>query len=369
MNRQLFMFAEDESIRLGATTAMAGSRDTAKTWCDPSAFSEIVGADFGRGLMHCHALYAGRDRLKIPHRLVLQELSSLSRGTLVVADHAHLGVPQTHRSLAQPFTKEQLAEIYSACREAGVTIRLYPHQHSRLTRVWAATNAPAGFVLSDKTSDINDARALAYYVANCNGISLIKPPESFDRCDKREYGKAVRAASNGVLCAVKTRGYDGQVFPELAATSLDLLRRAKGHGTFINDIAAFSIVSLVAGYANGEFVRFTRRGAVPGYRMWIENVLRFSPCHHRGGVARANINRDRFRSFLSEFALKHGERLKEGHKVIPFGMHTPLQSYIKSQAWAEARSQVHNAYLIATELTADLPAFEPLTEREDVCLA
>lgn len=355
---EIAVAAEEESKTRREINASA--YDTARPWCIPSDHVEIVGADFGGGSMHCHLLRAGRDIIGVPLERVRESLLSLPRGTLVVSERAHLATPQTDRSLAQPFTAEQLIGLYDACAAAGVTIRLFPQAHSRKAREWAAVNAGKDFVEGGKTSDINDARALAFYVAHCNSVALSKPPTCFSRSPARDYGALVRSEANIVLRAVKVRGYEGQVFSELAALSRRLHARVHRKCDFVTLKVSFSIVALVAGVVDGETVRFTYKGNTPGRNFWLKKVLMCSSLHHRGGVARANMFRDRFRPFLAEFAAARGVIAKQGMKYVPFGSYTRVQELTRRDAWRDVRKQLRDAYSVAVTLCEGLPACEIL---------
>lgn len=340
--------------------AVKSGRDTRKSWADPSSFTEIVGVDFGGGAMHCHFLRAGFDKTGIPLAKAADYLALLSRSTLVVGERAHLAVPQTSRSLAQPFTKEQLLSLYERCDSAGVTLRLFPHAHSRKAREWAAANAPSGFVDSEKSTDINDARAIAFYVNHCNGISLECPPRDFARTNSRQYGHAVREQSNVVLSAVKVHGYRGNVFPGIMQFGERLQNRICGPLTFMHGKSCISVASLVVGERDGEMCRFTYNGRVPGVNLWMRDVLRSSPNHRRGGIARANLFRDRWRPFFAQYAFARGVIVKDGSKYTPYGLFTEEQDRIRRAAWKSVRSEIKNAYQIAAEMSADFPLWEVL---------
>ena len=334
--------------------------DTARPWCNPSQHVDVVGADFGGGHMHYHSVRSGRDVTAVPIEQVVNAILSLPRGTLFVAERAHLATPQTDRSLAQPFTAEQLINLYTACHSAGIKILLFPQAHTRKAREWVAANSRPGFVEVGKTSDINDARAIAAYVEFCNSVALSKPPVCFNRCPARDYGAMVRAEANIVLRAVKVRGYEGQVFPAIAAIAQRLYDEVGRDNAFITSKVAFSVVALVAGCVDGEPVRFTYKGSTPGRNLWLKKVVMCSSLHHRGGVSRANMFRDRFRPFLAEFASANGVKAKEGKRYIPFGQYGRVQELTRRQAWREVRRQLRHAYSVAVRICASLPPCEIL---------
>jgi hypothetical protein len=331
-----------------------------KTWCDPSKYKEIVGCDFGGGRMHYHELYAERDDCVSIDR-VAETLELFSRGTLVVVERAHLATPQTPKSLAQPFTADQLIDIYGRCERAGVTIKLFPHQHTRKARDWAAVATCGKLVELGKSSDINDARGLAYYVRHCNGVSLANPPTVFTKPTRTRYGEAVRKQSNIVLNAARARGYNGEVFPFVAQLSKAIAHYCATPSSFIDDKAAFSIAASVASEIDGEPVRFVYNGRTVGADFFLKTILRFSSVHHRGGVCRSNLCWHRFRPFLAKFAKLNGESTKDGSRYRKFCDFTPSQDEIRRRCWKLVRHEIKSAYRFAVEHSAGLRSYEVLS--------
>lgn len=340
-----------------------GQVAVARPWLDPRRFGEVVGADFGAGRMHFFKLYGNEDG-SVPLRLVAETLESFGNGTLVVVERAHMATPQTQASLAQPFTSEQLLDIYRRCELAGVTLKLFPHHHTRKARDWAARNC-GDLVEFGKSSDKNDARGLACYVRWNNGIALCNPPASFAKCRKREYGRAVRKQSNIVLNAARARGYGGQVFPSVARLAKGIANSFATEHSFIDYKVAFSIASLVASEIDDEPVRFAYNGVAPGADFFLKKVMLFSSVHHRGGVSRSNLFWHRFRPFLATLARSLGESTKDGNRYVKFSDFRPSQDHVRREAWKAIRREVRDAYRLAVTLSADLPPHEVVeTEME-----
>lgn len=367
---QNFLEFYDKDINERRTEALSGLSEHGKlsvcrTWCDPNNHVEIVGGDVGHGYVFLHSLRAGHDYEKFPVAAMESHVRALSPGTLFVIERAHMAIPQTPKSLAQPWTADELQGIYAACRDSQVTLRLFPHQHTSKARQWVAIHCPPGFVDSEKTTDMNDARALAYWVANNNGQALAVPLASFAPHSARTYGMLVARASNIVLNAARARGYEGQVFPYVASVAQSLLIITTTGVTYINnESSAFSVAALVCGELYGEPVRFVYKGKTPGFRFWIKNVLKFSPCHQQGSVARSNLAFHRFRAFLAEYGRSVDVIMKTGAKVVPFSQHTPQQDAVRRSAWREARKQVRSAYHAAVLHSQDFRPYEILEFQE-----
>ena len=284
--------------------------NVAREWCDPAAFVEVVGLDFGSCRVH---FYMARSRKSgsIPVEQLASWLSRLSRGTLVVCEWAHLAVAQTPKSLAQPFTAGELQALYKALSSFGVSLKLAPHGHSRRMRESVSAAYPELIADSEK-SDAADAIALAVFVSEFNEISLADPPRSFARSASRDYGRKVRDASNTVLNAERTTDYRGKHFPLLVAVASKI---AKKSGRLVNKKVALSLASTLA-IEDASGVRlFTHRGHIPGFGFWKRHVLMMSPWHHRGGIGRSNLMWHAFRSWVVKYAYRvHRVNLKVGAK-------------------------------------------------------
>jgi hypothetical protein len=340
--------------------------DPHKSWCNPSQFKEIVGVDFGGGMMYMHFLVSGIDKGPIDPDDGRIILSTLPSGTLVIAEDAHIATPQTERSLSQPFTAEQLTSLYQDIRASGNVLVVFPHQHSRKAREWAAVHAPTGFVEREKSDDANDARALAYYVAKRNGISLRKPSASFRVSDARRYGSLVRRSSNIALAAVKVDRHLGKKFPLLTEFSSRLLGLLDSDCDFVNDKAAISIASNVVCEREGRLLRFVYYGRTPGFHFWKDNVMKFTSFHHKGGIARANLCRDRFRPYLAAFAAARNVQVKDGARYKRHADLTVDANRVVQQAWAKVRCDLRAAYRLSLEMSAEFPRLEVLSDfRED----
>lgn len=361
---ELAFVVEDRNLRIIQNKQeVSVDWDACKSWCNPAEYFEIVGADFGKGSMHWYKLHA-EESGKCSIDLAIDFILSLEPRTLFVCERAHLATPQTNKSLAQPFTEEQLLSLYRLAQQRGVAIKLFPHAHTRKAREWVTENAPKQFIDDGKKSDENDAKALAYYVRHCNQISLGNPPASFQPTDLCRYVMEVRRRSNIALNAARVRGYNGEVFKPIAEVAVDLLltqthaERESGIN-FVNEVVAFSISSLAVTELNGVGVRYTYKGKPLGANRWLNRVLGSSSTHHRGGVARSNIYWHRFRNYL----VKYGERNGCCFKSQSFRRHATFnrqEHQVKSECMAKCRAELKAAYAFCLKRTADWPAFEVL---------
>jgi len=342
MDRNLTFWADDGDCR-GA--AVAHSRNVSRCWCDPSSFTDVVGVDFGRGEMHCYSS-ARAVAWKVPAAVAMQEILSFPRGTLVVAEPAHMATPRTKKSLAQPFTADQLLDLYARAAALQITIKLFSHYHSGTrARAWAASRFPG--VQSSKKADAADAMALALYVLHENAISLANPPADFSRNPLRDYGKAVRQYSSIALNAERTSRYEGRYFPKLVELGCDIYQR---RGKRIGKMACHSIASLIATEVDGVAFMFVRNGRPLGVDNWWRHVARMTPFHHRGGLARSNLMRHSFRPFLRKYGKRHGVSMGNGSKVCPFGEHDDRQASIRTRAMKSFRDTVKDCYRVGVDV-------------------
>lgn len=304
------MFPEFAESSFSAAVACTG---TARSWCDPSQYVEIVGLDFGCNSVHYYMARSGKHG-KLSFSELIGWLDRLQRNTLVVCESAHLGVPQTAMSLAQAFKGDELLDLYGRLRARGVTLKLAPHAHTgQRMRLWVAHHFP-DLMRDAQKSDAADAIALAIYVDRCNEISLADPYKSFHVSSRRAFGQKVIQLSNLVLNAERTDEYGGKSFPLVIEAGRAMWRK----GGCVNLKCAVTVASTLVWQADGKLYVFTHRGQVPGRWFWMRNVLRMSPWHHRGGIARSNLMWHAFRPYLARHCHRLGVNIKSGGRYKKF---------------------------------------------------
>jgi hypothetical protein len=334
--------------------------DTCKPWATPANHSEVIGMDFGGGKISYHCVRSGREESGSSLGNLFALVESFPGRALLLTENAH-ATPQTDKSLSQPYTKEELFDFLELCQKRNITVRYAPCYHTRKVREWVAENGPDGFVEAEKTTDLNDARALAYYAENNNRLSMIKPWETFDRCPSREYGSLVRGISNNNLNASRTFGYDCRALRTISDLADGILNRVATKNSFFSKKpAAFAIASLVACEIDGMPVRFTYQGNQPGLGFFKRKVLLMSPCHHDGGVARSNIMWHALRPWLSGFASRNGTSFKDGASYIRFADFSEEQERVRLAGMKQFRKEIAEAYRCAVELCKSFSPYEVL---------
>lgn len=371
-SRQLFdKFSDDESQQEAVAAYPTRRKDVlSRSWLAPEReHEEIVGIDFGRGLMWGHCLWSGKTIGPVPYKAAIQSMIyDTPTNSLIVTESAHVGVARKINSLAQIFTGEELFALYDGLESGGKTLRLFPHSATRRAGRWVALNAPAGFVDEGKTTDLNDAKIIAYYVGNKNDVSLMKPVRSFTIGDKSRYGRAVRRLSDGVLGPARSLGYKIEdIFPLTLRLAHELYVSCKHTVPLLNDSIqiAIGVMSLViretpathaAAVADEPAGLLVFRGRVPGYRFWKRHVLMMSPWHHAAGIFRSNLMHHRYPSVLKA-------RLGiAGNKKPAFSCFNDDQNATRVAVSREMRSDLKTLYGRAVEIASDagLPHYEVL---------
>lgn len=330
-----YLFPEMKQDELSAHSA---SNSTARTWCDPSQYSEVIGIDFGCNRVHYYMARSNRNG-KFAFSQLASWLLQLPSGTLLLCESAHLGVPQTQNSLAQPFTADELLDLYQQLRSRGVTLKLAPHSHTgRRMRAWVSHHSPHLMRTAEKT-DAADALALAVYVDRCNEISLANPYTSFDRSPLRDFGREITRRSNNVLNAERTVKYNGDFYPLL----MKLARKVKGRGGFPSLKFVVSVASTLFCEDDDKLLAFNHRGQPLGKWSWMRYAVRMTPWHQRGGVARSNHMWHTFRPYFQRRAQRLGLTVKSGNAYKQFALHSSHEKAARTSAMKSYREMLLRA--------------------------
>jgi hypothetical protein len=334
----------------GFTNTAPACTSVARTWCDPTKYSEIVGVDFGSKAVHFYMAMSGRSG-SISFESFVSWTKNLNPNTLVLCEWAHLAVPQTSRSLAQPYKASELLHLYKLCANRGITLKLAPDAHTGTRmRLWVASRHPE-LIKDGKKSDLADAKALAVFVKECNEVSLANPPSSFEILPSRAFGREVTKRSNVVLNAERTADYHGRFFPTLMKLARKVQRRC---GCKLK--VAATVVSTLACEHEGKLYLFTCRGQVPGRRVWMGCVLRMSPWHYCGGTGRSNLMWHAFRSYMKKYGEDNGVIFRPGKSYKKVALMNEREKAVRSAALRSFREMLLRAKEVciakATEMGA-----------------
>jgi hypothetical protein len=175
----------------------------------------------------------------------------------------------------------------------------------------------------------------------------------------------IRRVSNVALAAIKVDRHSGKKFPLLTKFGSRLVNSLDRSCDFVSEKVAVSIVALVVCERDGQLFRFLYNGRVPGFNFWKDNVMKFTAFHHKAGIARANLCRDRFRPYLAEFAAARDVRVKDGARYMRHADLPVDAQHIRQQAWAHVRRDVRAAYRMTVEMSAVFPGLEVLSDLQE----
>ena len=110
-------------------------------------------------------IYDGETVKTISHKEILS-LPDKYDNCMIVGEDAHFGVPRSEKSLAQPFTKNQLVKFYNDCSSKNIKLRFFPQQSTRRAQLYAGL----------EKSDENDPKSI-YKLIKDFPVQLKKPKD------------------------------------------------------------------------------------------------------------------------------------------------------------------------------------------------
>lgn len=267
-------------------------------------------ADFGK--LSWHTLNTATDVVTRLSPEEFRTLSWLPAGSLLICESAHLGTARTDYSLAQVYTEQELLSLYAALTAKGCELLLFPQG------LTAKARAMAGFGKKDKNDEV-DLRAIAYYVKNCPGTQLRKPPKTFVAERRVDAGWSFKKENDGILNVARRFNYAQkddfvtlfikQHMDELALRlsnnakqfmmlSDDYRSKTKGKTWNQNKTRTTRLYTLAALFLHPKGYARKRpdTGSLPGINWLKRYVLHFSPFHLKGGIGRSNLMWHAFRN-------------------------------------------------------------------------
>lgn len=275
---------------------------------------------------------------KYTHEEFKEFLYNLPRGTVIVVEDAHLGVPRTSLSLAQYYTSMELLDMYNNFEHNGVMLRLFPQQ------VTPKARAVAGFHKDKDKTDKNDTYAIWYYLQkrpHCFD-TLKHPVKSFDYSlrdleafaelekinEELNWMRAYHYQHDSDLCSL----FIEENLLDIAKQMTPLARSVynvhldaiesnwdssinkdwrKRSGINIGGVKeeympSKAFYSLMINFLNLDGTPRLRKhtGRLAGIGHILKYWLRFTPFHRNGGVLRSNLFHHGFRN---DQALKVGK--------------------------------------------------------------
>lgn len=242
---------------------------------------------------------------------LLDFLKQLPKGSFVVSEDSHLGTERTEFSLSQPFTRDELLGLYDDLKSNGVTLRLFPQKQT------PRACAYAGYPKSDDT----DPKSIYIFLNDHPKVvaCLKKPVSSFDldpvREESYQYKKYTdsyinrarreKPKYNSDYCSKFLRLHIDTIAKSLSPEAREVFGltdesryRVSRKGRFKKGEWNFSSIKLQALYAIActiidpyeDCLRvrpYTQQPA--GWKYIKRYILRMTPFHLKGGVARSNL--------------------------------------------------------------------------------
>ena len=250
------------------------------------------------------------ETITITHAEVLNLPERLEANSLLVSEKAHIGVPRTKRSKAQPFTADQLLDLYSRFESNGITLRLFPEM---------STPRACSYSGLEK-SDLNDPKSLFIWLRDYPNTSLMKPRESFEPTPLREEMWQFKDETNVILNAARVGEkkeiyyHDGCgqfivnnlefIANNLSETAKECFNltdehkykheRYKDEITYPfkpNSIKKMQIYTVLCTLIDDDGNERLRQSTneLAGWQFVKQGVFGFTPFHRRGGTARSNL--------------------------------------------------------------------------------
>ena len=343
---------------------------------------KIIAADFGKNSAYVYNYHTKKGQKFKSINNVLNHLSCQD-GYTIALEYAHGGCPLTDKSKAQLFNNEQLLKFYSESKENNNIIKLFPQfQSPRVLNM--AKNAG---IIRGKKSEENDAKALAWFVAEVNDIPLMNPPTGFEMNSMRKFACEVKDTSNTTLNLMRRYNYDPSVSKihawilknkeefhnlseftkevlELDTYSKDYTRDGVKHpagsvkmSSLASNVLLNSIIGTLVDHNMNHLV-YPGTGKFLGWNSWKRYINNCSPFHLRGGVSRSNIWATRFARFIHAYGEERGvlfynpkSKGEKGKKVwIKSSEFTPEQRRVFQEGKAEFRTVLKEIYLFLVDL-------------------
>ena len=301
-----------------------------------NTYKKTIVVDCGK---NSSTFFDGNKTDTLSHKEVLNLPNILERGSLIISEYAHLGVPRTLKSLSQPFTAKELYLFYAACKDKDITLKLFPQK-----------STPRAIENSNlEKDDETDPQAIYNLVKDFPRISLMNPPESFELSSSRQEGFSWKRDINTILNHARSELYQDKAsgwirdniniisdnLSEEAQSVFNIVRYKKANQKLninqgdikVNDLRMPQMYSILAtlqgtiendsdGGARIEFNPRLRQGSTQraGWSFIKRYVLCMSPFHLKGGVARSNLYYHGLKNWVIAQAKLEGFNLKGKHR-------------------------------------------------------
>jgi hypothetical protein len=278
----------------------------------------------------------------LSHLDILNLPFDLPRKSIIVSEYAHLGCPRKNLSRSQPFTEEQLKDLYSNCKRNKIQLKLFPQQ---------STKRACNYAQLEK-SDKNDPIAIHKLLEDFPEISLMNPPKHFHVTERRQEAYDFKFETNEILNIA--RRFDQPYKDEADANAKFIKENIENIANNVSDTTKdifglnnkykktgkinlnkvklpqiYTILSLLQDY-NGNLRLRKENGKLPSWSFIKRYVLCMTPFHLKGGVARSNLYFHGLRHWVADkVAAELKVTKKEIMKKRRGGYYNEAKEYIK----------------------------------------
>ena len=268
----------------------------------------------------------------VTHVELLAILRSLPEDSFVVSEDSHLGTERTEFSLSQPFTRFQLLSLYRDLELNGVTLKLFPQKQTPRACAYSGL----------KKCDENDPKSIYIFLGDHPKVveCLKNPVHSFDLDPVRKASYLFKKLTDAFInrarrekpkyssdfCSkflVQHLSYYAKNLSEDARDVFGLTedskykKNNKKTGVSAGDwnisnvkMQAMYAIACTIIHPQDDCLRVREEtGESPGWQYIKKYILRMTPFHLKGGVARSN---------LYYHGMKHWiiAKVKENHGLI-----------------------------------------------------
>lgn len=284
------------------------SKFVGRDWGDPAESYCVIGLDFGKNKFFAYDCMQQRSVTFYPHEMKTF-LQMQKPETLIAVEDAHFGKHRPEKILtkAQVFSELELKELHSIAVERNLWIWLMPQSQIGRMRKAFYKLYPQRMIDAEmwdeakneyKKSDTNDAKFLAWYVSDLNGVSprkikditdIGKQSEFIEECNT--FGKT----SNGYILALQHhsagRSLSGLEYFIEHVEVVGFVKSELDTCAFAEEMKFGAAEAWVDGLLTLMFRGRTFCSPLEGgkitFNKWWRYVARQTPFHWNGGAARA----------------------------------------------------------------------------------
>tara|TARA_B100001094_G_C18132663_1_gene773176 strand:- start:287 stop:1432 length:1146 start_codon:yes stop_codon:yes gene_type:complete len=281
---------------------------------------------------------ADNNVITLAHDELLNYLTNLPSGSFVYGEQSHLGCPRGKFSLSQPYKAELLLDLYETLESNGVKLRFFPQKST------PRACAYAGLPKNDDTDPI----AIYTLVKDFPKIleSSMKPPKTFGLSPVRKESYDYKSYTDLYINMARVHLYTednlskwlleniDHIYDNMSSDARSVFSKgssstSKGVVTKYREIrkikagenkgkinpntvsmqALYAVACTIIDYDGNVRVREST-GEMAGWKYVKKYIIRMSPYHFKGGVARSNLYHHGMKNWTKWMAEQEGFNIK-----------------------------------------------------------